>query len=225
TGPGRRGPDVRAGAARGPRLDRAGGVRGGGVGGPGGPGRPPAGALGGQPAGQHGPVRGQPAGLRCAAGARARSGARGRLAGAAGRGWAGAFGAADRAVTARRLPVLPAQGARRAWVAAWVAAGGGGGSRCTRKKVWSPILATCGADARAGSARLRAAKWLAPGTTSWRSPGGRRQSLWVSKAMRTARSQAFRFFRRRPGFTRVGANCLRAVTTSQTESPQRPLSR
>src|SRR5690606_26124988 len=69
-----------------------------------------------------------------------------------------------------------------------------------------------------------AMKWLAPGTTSLRSPAGSAQLRWDSSAMVTACDHASVLDRRVRGETMVGANCLRAVTTSHTESPHRPLS-
>src|SRR5690606_38366245 len=69
-----------------------------------------------------------------------------------------------------------------------------------------------------------ARKWLAPGTTSLRSSAGSAQLRCASRAMVTDWDQASVLVRRVRGETMVGANCLRAVTTSQTESPHRPLS-
>src|SRR5690606_22730116 len=70
-----------------------------------------------------------------------------------------------------------------------------------------------------------AAKWLAPGTISLRSPGGSAQLRSDSSATVTASAQASVLLRRVLGDTRLGANCLRAVTTEHTSSPHRPLSR
>src|SRR5688572_6739491 len=70
-----------------------------------------------------------------------------------------------------------------------------------------------------------AAKWLAPGTISLRSLGGRAQLRSAFSATVTDLAQASAFCRRVPGATMVGANCLRAVTTSHIESPHSPLSR
>src|SRR5690606_24427246 len=69
-----------------------------------------------------------------------------------------------------------------------------------------------------------ARKWLAPGTTSLRSLAGSAQLRCDSSAMVTDCDQASVLVRRVRGETIVGANCLRAVTTSHTESPHRPLS-
>src|SRR5690606_700350 len=69
-----------------------------------------------------------------------------------------------------------------------------------------------------------ARKWLAPGTTSLRSPAGSAQLRSDSIAIVTACDQASTLRRRVFGDTSDGANCLRAVTTSHIESPHRPLS-
>src|SRR3546814_16025118 len=70
-----------------------------------------------------------------------------------------------------------------------------------------------------------AAKWLAPGTTSLRSPGGSDQLRSDSSATVTASAHASTLLMRVLGETIVGANCLRAVTTEHTSLPHRPLSR
>src|SRR5690606_7117255 len=71
----------------------------------------------------------------------------------------------------------------------------------------------------------RAAKWLAPGTISLRSPGGRAQLRWDSSGTAPDSAHASELLRRELGDTSVGANCLRAVTTSPTLPPPLPPSR
>ena len=67
-------------------------------------------------------------------------------------------------------------------------------------------------------------KWLAPGTTSRRFSGGSDQLRSDSSATLTARVQALVLASLVFGDRIVGANCLRAVTTSHIDSPHRPLS-
>ena len=78
------------------------------------------------------------------------------------------------------------------------------------------MVATWYALRQLGLAIACAMKWLAPGTISRRWPFGSDQLCSDSSAMVTASAQASPFDSRVCGDTIVGANCLRAVTTSQT---------